>query len=107
MLRDRLLAHPMLTQAKKLAQDFQRLAQKRKSRRFGTWLKACEMAAIPELANLAAGMRQDYSAVKAALSSAWSNGQTEGQVNRLKLLKRQMYGRANFDWLRLRCLHPT
>jgi transposase len=37
----------------------------------------------------------------------WSNGQTEGQVNRLKFLKRQMYGRANFDLLRLKVLYPS
>lgn len=52
-------------------------------------------------------IKQDYDAVRAALETAWSNGQTEGQVNRLKLLKRQMYGRANFDLLRQRILYPT
>ena len=72
----------------------------------GPWLEECEKAGIPELASFAAGLRQEHSAVLAALSSAWSNGQTEGQVNRLKLLKRQMSGRANFDLLRLRILHP-
>jgi len=46
-------------------------------------------------------------AVQAALTTPWSNDQTEGQVNRLKFLKRQMYGRANFDLLRLRALHPS
>ncbi|MBI3460498.1 transposase, partial [Candidatus Acetothermia bacterium] len=54
----------------------------------------------------ALGLRQDYRAVRAAVRLEWSNGQTEGQVNRLKLLKRQMYGRAKFDLLRLRFLHP-
>jgi len=56
--------------------------------------------------NLAMGMRKDLAAIKAAMSSSWSNGQVEGQVNRLKLLKRQMYGKANFDLLRLRYLQP-
>ena len=42
---------------------------------------------------------------KAALELPWSNGQTEGQVNRLKMLKRQMYGRANLDLLRIRLLY--
>jgi transposase len=55
---------------------------------------------------LAMGMKKDNEAIKSALSSQWSNGQTEGQVNRLKLLKRQMYGRANFDLLTSRFLHP-
>jgi transposase len=43
----------------------------------------------------------------AALSSEWSNGKTEGQINRLKMIKRQMYGRANFDLLRARVLHTA
>jgi transposase len=45
-------------------------------------------------------LRKDYAAVKAALTYEWSQGQVEGQVNRLKLIKREMYGRANFDLLR-------
>jgi transposase len=106
-LRDQLLVHPVLKQAKKLAQDFQRDLQLRKRRLFDVWLKECEEAKIPEFANLAAGMRKTYSAVKAAFTSEHSNGQTEGQVNRLKLLKRQMYGRANLNLLRLRFLAPT
>jgi transposase len=53
---------------------------------------------------LATGLERDKAAVLAALQYPWSNGQTEGQVNRLKLLKRQMYGRANFDLLRQRVL---
>ncbi len=106
-LRDQLLAHPVLQQAKKLAQDFQRHLQLRQPSAFDIWLTACESAGISEFANLAAGMRKTYSAVKAAFTSQHSNGQTEGQVNRLKLLKRQMYGRANLDLLRLRFLHPT
>jgi transposase len=105
-LRDQLLTHPMLTQAKQLAQDFQNLMQERKALALETWLKACEAAKIPELANFASGLRQDAQAVTQAMSSVWSNGQTEGQVNKLKLLKRQMYGRANFDLLRSRVLHP-
>jgi transposase len=50
----------------------------------------------------AEGLCQDLAAVRNAVTSPWSNGQTEGQVNRLKMLKRQMYGRANFDLLRAR-----
>ena len=104
--REQLLMHPVLSQTKQLAQDFQRIVRERHSETLNSWLKTCEAAEIPELANFALGLRQDYWAVRAAVSSVWSNGQTEGQVNRLKLLKRQMYGRANFDLLRLRFLHP-
>jgi transposase len=52
----------------------------------------------------AVGIRQDYGAVAAALEYAWSNGPVEGQINRLKMIKRQMYGRANFDLLRAHVL---
>ena len=57
-----------------------------------------------ELSGFAEGLKQDEAAVKAALSSEWSNGQVEGRINRLKLLKRQMDGRARFDLLRRRFL---
>jgi transposase len=56
------------------------------------------------LKNFAKGLQQDYDAVKAAVSLKWSNGQVEGQVNRLKNIKRQMYGRAGFELLRKRVL---
>src|SRR5712691_1296748 len=50
-------------------------------------------------------LKKDYDAVKAGLTLSWSNGQTEGQVHRLKLIKRQMYGRGGFKLLRRRVLH--
>jgi transposase len=52
----------------------------------------------------AAGLQQDEAAIKAALTLPWSSGQAEGQINKLKLIKRQMYGRANFDLIRRRVL---
>ncbi len=58
-----------------------------------------------ELHRFANGLREDLSAVRAALSLPWSNDQVEGQVNRLKLIKRQMFGRAKFDLLRQRVLY--
>jgi transposase len=106
-LRQQLLRHPLLAKAKRLVQDFQRMVRERRSRSWTTWLKACDSAGISELSNFAAGLRQDEPAVRAALTLEWSNGQTEGHVNRLKLLKRQMYGRASFDLLRRRCLGST
>ena len=57
--------------------------------------------------NFASGLQQDYDAVKAAVSLKWSNGQVEGQVNRLKTIKRQMYGRVSFQLLRRRVLFDT
>jgi len=70
------------------------------------WLENMEICGVRKLQNFAFGLRQDYAAVQAAISYDWSNGQVEGQVNRLKTIKRQMYGRANFDLLRQRVLGP-
>jgi Transposase len=71
------------------------------------WLQEAQASGIAELRSFAAGIYRDYDAVRAALWTEYSNGQTEGQVNRLKLLKRQAYGRAQFDLLRLRLLHRS
>ena len=60
--------------------------------------------AIKELKNFAIDLKRDETAVYEAIRQPWSNGPTEGNVNRLKFLKRQMYGRANFDLLRLKVL---
>jgi len=62
---------------------------------------------MPEFEHSAKSLRSDYQAVQAALILPWSNGQVEGQVNRLKLIKRQMYGRAKFDLLRQRVIGLT
>ena len=56
------------------------------------------------MVRFAYGLQKDISAVAAAVDTPWSNGQVEGQVNRLKALKRQMYGRAGFPLLRARVL---
>jgi transposase len=62
---------------------------------------------MPEFHGFAKGLRRDLQAVTAALKWDWSNGQTEGQVNRLKTLKRAMYGRAKLDLLRLRLVYAA
>jgi transposase len=59
---------------------------------------------VAAVETFAAGLEQDGTAVRAALTTPWSSGQAEGQINRLKLLKRQMYGRAGVDLLRRRTL---
>ena len=68
------------------------------------WLDEALNCSIRAVATFARGLVKDGMAVRAALTTPWSNGQTEGQVTKLKLLKRQMYGRANFDLLRRRVL---
>ena len=72
--------------------------------RFEGWLKGAAACGVRALTTFAAGLRQDGAAVRAALTLPWSSGQAEGQINRLKMLKRQMYGRAGFDLLRRRVL---
>jgi len=69
------------------------------------WLARAEASGLTEFAACAASLRQDEAALVAALTLPWSNGQTEGQVTRLKRVKRQMYGRAKVDLLRRRVLH--
>lgn len=66
------------------------------------WLNEVETNGIAELRSFAQGLRKEYQAVKAGLTETWSNGPTEAQVQRLKLLKRQMYGQAGFPLLRQR-----
>ncbi|WP_052567995.1 transposase [Ktedonobacter racemifer] len=68
------------------------------------WLIQAEHCGLPEFHKMARGIRLDYAAVKPAFSSEWSQGQVEAQVNCLKLQKRIVFGRANFDLLRLRVL---
>ncbi len=63
-----------------------------------------EAADIHELCSLAASLRKDWAAVQAGFTLPWSSGAVEGHVNRIKMLKRQMYGRANLDLLRCRVL---
>ena|SRR2546429_629910 len=70
----------------------------------GRWLEEAKASGIKELQSLASGIYRDFDAVRAALATGYSNGQTEGKVNKLKCIKRQMYGRANFDLLRQRML---
>ena len=90
-----------------LVQEFARLLRHRPqdaAARLKTWLVLAKASTVVELARFAQGIGKDLSAVMGAVSSSWSNGQVEGQVTRVKLLKRQMYGRAKFDLLRARIL---
>lgn len=68
------------------------------------WMAEATDSAIAALARFARGLRDDFAGVKAGLTLAWSNGVTEGQIHRLKLVKRQGYGRAGFALLRQRVL---
>jgi transposase len=98
--------NPKLQEIYRLAQSFQKMLSRKAPELLDDWLLKMEACGVKRLQNFAAGLRQDYDAVKSALSYDWSNGQVEGQVNRLKMIKHQMYGRANFDLLRLKVLGP-
>lgn len=98
---------PPIAQARDLVLQFISLVRNRAAPDLGAWLVAAQRSGIVELRGFARGIRRDEAAVRAALSLDWSQGQTEGHVNRLKTLKRQMYGRAAFPLLRQRLLHPA
>lgn len=97
---------PLVEQARKLAHTFREMISNRHHDFLDEWLRQAESSQISEFMRFAAGLRGDYNAIKAALTYSWSNGQVEGQVNRLKLIKRQMYGRAGFPLLRRRVIGP-
>jgi transposase len=90
-----------------LTQSFVTMARERTGDGLNAWLAEAEACEADALGRFAKGLRAEYDAVRAGLTVEWSNGQTEGQVNKLKLVKRQMYGRANFDLLRQRVLRAA
>jgi transposase len=89
-----------------LAQRFGAMIRNRQVDELDRWLSDARTCGVVTLRHFADGLQRDYAAVRAALLLEWSSGQVEGQVHRLKVIKRQMYGRARFDLLRLRVLHP-
>lgn len=97
-------ASPDLAFAYELSQNFLHLLREQKAEELNSWLRQARESSLPEFRSLATSMQQDLAAVTAACSLPWNQGQVEGQINRLKWLKRQMYGRARFDLLRLRVL---
>lgn len=101
------LKEPLLAGLYDLAQRFCRLVRERHVDALLPWMEEALHSDFKELVIFVHGLQQDLAAVQAALSSDWSNGPVEGHVNRLKLVKRQMYGRARFDLLRIRLLVPV
>jgi transposase len=96
---------PPLRNAAALAREFATMVQDQRPDDWLHWkTRASDPAAATELRSFAQSLETDEKAVRAALATEWSNGQVEGHVNRLKTIKRQMYGRANFDLLRQRVL---
>jgi transposase len=94
-------AVPVLAAARRLLERFQAMIGQRDPDGLGAWL---DDASDGPMAGFARGLRSDQPAVTAALRLPWSNGQTAGHITKLKLAKRQMYGRAKLDLLRARLL---
>jgi transposase len=98
---------PEIEIGQKLVKEFHQLMTERQLEGFKRWLEKARANGIGELIWFANGVEQDRRPVEKAFEIEWSQGQTEGQVNRLKFLKRQMYGRANFDLLRARVIYQS
>jgi transposase len=90
-----------------LLQAFLKMVRQRKHQDLRSWMGQAVRSGIPELGSFVTGIERDYDAVHAALRLPWSQGITEGKVNKLKTLKRAMYGRAGFPLLRQRLLHDA
>ncbi len=90
-----------------LSQQFVKSLNARKSEALKNWLKRANKSTSTELRTFAKGLARDAAAVQAAFSLPWSNGKVEGHINRLKLIKRQMFGRAHIDLLRIKVLHEV
>ena len=88
-----------VTEAIDLAQEFATLVRQRQPAQLDTWLQRATTSAQEALRRFATGLRDDYAAVKAGVTLPWSNGPVEGPINRLKMLKRQMFGRARLALL--------
>jgi len=95
---------PSVLLAQQLVSEFFRIVRKRDLPALEPWIEQATASGLSELRSRASGLRGDWDAVAAALTYSHSNGPVEGHVNRLKLIKRQMYGRAGLDLLRARVL---
>ncbi|MFI9638037.1 transposase [Nocardia sp. NPDC051929] len=87
-----------------LAPEFAMLLRQLRGAELAAWTQRAQASGIREISSFAATLHRDWDAVVAGLTLPYSNGPTEGKVNRLKLSKRAMYGRARFDLLQLRVL---
>jgi transposase len=97
-------AHPDLEEAISLSEDFTALVRARDPEAFDPWLNRAAASTLKPFQSLAASLRRDYDAVRAGIELPWSTGPVEGEINRLKMLKRAMFGRAGFPLLQRRVL---
>jgi transposase len=92
---------PDLVTTRTLIDDFQTMIRSKAAEKLDSWLTDAKTSLVRSFAN---GVEKDITAVRNAIISPWSNGQTEGQITKLKLIKRQMYGRAKIDLLQARLI---
>ena len=95
---------PEVAETIDLAQEFTRLVRQRQPERLDPWLQRATTSAVDAVRRFATGLYEDYEAVKAGVTLPWNSGPVEGHINRLKMLKRQMFGRARLDLLSRRFL---
>jgi transposase len=91
--------HAEVTEAIDLAQEFTQLVRQRQPASLDPWLQRASTSTVEAIQRFATGLYEDYAAVKAGVTLPWSTGPVEGHINRLKMLKRQMFGRARLDLL--------
>lgn len=103
-LLTRIKQHSTFTAVVELVEDFIEMVRHRQGEQLDQWLERAFQSALPPFRRFAESLKEDYAAVKVGLTLAVSNGPTEGHINRLKMLKRQMYGRAGLALLRSRFL---
>jgi transposase len=97
-------AHPEIEQVMEIVETFLQMLRTLQGQQLAEWMEQVQQSTMREMQNFVEKLRQDQDAVQAGLTLEWSNGVVEGHVNRLKCLKRTMYGRAKFDLLRQRVL---
>jgi transposase len=100
-------ASPTIETTYHLVKQFLQMVRERTGEQLDSWLAAVQASHLEAFASFVTGVQQDKDAVLAGLTLQWSNGPLEGNVNRLKLIKRSMYGRAEIDLLKLRVLHHS
>ena len=96
--------HPDFARMRSLVMSFRGILQAGKVATLARWMKKANGSGIYGMKRFVRKLKHDLAAVKNALRESWSNGPVEGHINRLKTLKRQMYGRAGFELLRARLL---
>jgi transposase len=95
---------PELAATRTLVRQFADMLTHRQGSKLPGWADQAEASGVQEMRGFASGLRKDWAAVTAGLTLPWSSGTVEGHVNRIKMIKRQMYGRARPDLLRKRVL---